>query len=169
MRRYTSGSRFNSLIDVWESKAAALEQGVIALLRDVYRAVDGDEPVTIMIDKQGGRNFYAPWISTARTAGSCRSAKEHWSASIRCWDSAARYGSCSCPGPTPRPCRSRWRRCSRNTSQVFMPQFNRFWVGHVPGLKPTAGYPADARRFYDAIRPAMKKLGVRANQVWRRK
>ena len=27
--------------------------------------------------------------------------------------------------------------------EVFMRQFNRFWLGHVDGLKPTAGYPGD--------------------------
>ena len=44
--------------------------------------------------------------------------------------------------------------------EVCMRQFNRFWAKHVPGLKPTAGYPTDAKRFYDAIRPAMARLGM---------
>jgi hypothetical protein len=53
--------------------------------------------------------------------------------------------------------------------EVFMRQFNRFWVGHVPGLKPTAGYTGDAKRFYDAIRAAMERLEMGECQVWRRK
>ena len=27
-----------------------------------------------------------------------------------------------------------------------MLQFNRFWAKHVPGIKPTAGYPGNTRR-----------------------
>jgi hypothetical protein len=53
--------------------------------------------------------------------------------------------------------------------EVCMRQFNRFWTGHVPGLKPTAGYPGDARRFYDAIRPVMAKLGIGEECVWRKR
>jgi len=37
------------------------------------------------------------------------------------------------------------------------------------GLKPTAGYPGDAARFYEGIRPAMERLGVQESAVWRRK
>ena len=51
--------------------------------------------------------------------------------------------------------------------EVCMRQFNRYWAGHVPGLKPTAGYPVDAKRFYADIRPAMAKLGVAEAAVWR--
>ena len=50
-----------------------------------------------------------------------------------------------------------------------MRQFNRFWLRHVDGLRPTAGYPGDARRFYNAIRPTMRKLKMKESQVWRKK
>ena len=53
--------------------------------------------------------------------------------------------------------------------EVFMRQFNRFWLNHVPGLKPTAGYPGDARRFYNSIRAAMMKLGIEPEAVWRKR
>jgi len=53
--------------------------------------------------------------------------------------------------------------------EVCMKQFNRFWAKHVPGIEPTAGYPNDAKRFYTLIRPAMAKLGLSADQVWRKK
>jgi hypothetical protein len=48
-------------------------------------------------------------------------------------------------------------------------QFNRFWAKHVPGIQPTAGYPVDARRFYAEIRDTMVKLGLSADQVWRKR
>ena len=50
-----------------------------------------------------------------------------------------------------------------------MIQFNAFWRKHVPDLAPTAGYPGDAKRFFDAIRPAMERLDIPGAAVWRRK
>ena len=58
---------------------------------------------------------------------------------------------------------------SKYLREVLMLEFNRFWQGHVPGLKPTAGYPGDAARFFDAIRPAAKLLGIPEAALWRRK
>jgi hypothetical protein len=37
----------------------------------------------------------------------------------------------------------------------------------MPGLKQIAGYPLDAVRYIDAIRPAMLKLGIAERAVWR--
>ena len=53
--------------------------------------------------------------------------------------------------------------------EVFMRQFNRFWVRQVPDLKPTAGYPGDAARFFARIRPLLTGLGMPEEHVWRRK
>ncbi len=53
--------------------------------------------------------------------------------------------------------------------EVLMREFNAFWQRHVPGLKPTAGYPGDAARFLDAIRPAAQRLGIAEAALWRRK
>jgi hypothetical protein len=50
-----------------------------------------------------------------------------------------------------------------------MGEFNHFWQTHVPGLAPTAGYPGDALRFYEAIAPAAGRLGVPESALWRRK
>jgi hypothetical protein len=48
-----------------------------------------------------------------------------------------------------------------------MLEFNRFWQNQVPGLKPTAGYPVDAARFFQAIRPALPRLGIPEKSIWR--
>ena len=36
-------------------------------------------------------------------------------------------------------------------------------------VMPTAGYPVDAKRFFAEINPAMAKLGLTDDQVWRKK
>ncbi len=167
----TPAPRFNALIDRWDSKAAAMEQGVIALLQGVLAAIDDSEPITIVIDKQGGRNFYAPWISAALPDG--------WVMPVRESAMMSEYQVLGLSRDVRLVFRPRAESealpvalasmLAKYLREVFMRQFNRFWLGHVDGLKPTAGYPGDARRFYKAIRPAMKSLGIKANAVWRKR
>ena len=58
---------------------------------------------------------------------------------------------------------------SKYLREVLMLEFNRFWQTHVPGLKATAGYPGDAIRFFEAIRPAVERLGLAEETVWRQR
>jgi len=44
--------------------------------------------------------------------------------------------------------------------ELHMALFNEFWAENVPGLKPTAGYPNDARRFLADIADARARLGI---------
>jgi hypothetical protein len=37
---------------------------------------------------------------------------------------------------------------------------NRFFGGHLPRLRPTAGYHGDARRYVTEIKPVMERLGL---------
>jgi hypothetical protein len=167
----TPAPRFNALIDHWGSKSAAMEQGIIALLRDVLNTIDGREPITIVIDKQGGRNFYAPWISTAIPDG--------WVMPIRESALISEYQVLGlgrevrlvfCPRADSEALTvALASMLAKYLREVFMRQFNRFWLGHVTGLKPTAGYPGDARRFYNAIKPAMDQLGIAHEAVWRKR
>jgi hypothetical protein len=58
---------------------------------------------------------------------------------------------------------------SKYLRELFMREFNAFWQGHVPGLKATAGYPGDAARFFEAIRPAAARLGISEDRLWRKR
>jgi endonuclease YncB( thermonuclease family) len=49
---------------------------------------------------------------------------------------------------------------SKYVRELFMKAFNIFWRSQVPGLKPTAGYPLDAKRFLYETRLARKRLGI---------
>ena len=51
--------------------------------------------------------------------------------------------------------------------ELAMRPFNAFWQQHVPDLKPTAGYPTDALRFYDDIRTARRRLKIADRVLWR--
>lgn len=51
--------------------------------------------------------------------------------------------------------------------ELAMDLFNQFWAQHCPDVKPTRGYPVDARRFRDSIEPARERLGIAENTLWR--
>jgi hypothetical protein len=58
---------------------------------------------------------------------------------------------------------------SKYVREALMHEFNRFWQTHLPDLKPTAGYPGDSERYYQEIRPVMKRLGFDKSKVWRQR
>ncbi|MEK7448292.1 MAG: hypothetical protein AAB019_02290 [Planctomycetota bacterium] len=56
---------------------------------------------------------------------------------------------------------------SKYVRELFMTLFNNFWQKHYPELKPTAGYPNDARRFLNDIDFFIKKLNVSPDDLVR--
>jgi hypothetical protein len=51
--------------------------------------------------------------------------------------------------------------------ELAMCAWNDYWQRQIPGLRPTAGYPVDARRFADEIRVTQQNLGIADNLIWR--
>lgn len=58
---------------------------------------------------------------------------------------------------------------SKTLRERWMAVFNAHWTNRVPGLAPTAGYPADAARFRAAIEPHCADRGLALDDWWRRK
>jgi hypothetical protein len=48
-----------------------------------------------------------------------------------------------------------------------MQAFNAFWNQYLPDLKPTAGYPVDAKRFKNEIESVQRQLGIEDRILWR--
>ena len=53
--------------------------------------------------------------------------------------------------------------------ELAMRAFNEFWCGHLPELRPTAGYTQDARRFKQDIAEMQTALGIGDEVLWRTK
>jgi hypothetical protein len=164
--------RFNRICDRGGSKAAVLAQGFVELAAASVQSLPADGvPVHFLGDKQGGRNFYAALIQQAFPGG--------WVVAERESAEESRYRVEQLERPVSVTFRPRADGDSvavaiasmlcKYLREVCMRQFNRFWAQHVPGLEPTAGYPVDAKRFYSQILPAMAKLGMTADAVWRKK
>lgn len=159
---------FNQLLDRYESKGSLLSNLTIELLCRALRDLP-DGAALAICDKHGARNHYAPllqshvddWIEVL-----CESAAE----------SRYRWGS------DPRRVELRLQpRCEEHLPtalasmvakylrELAMRAFNRFWCEQIDGLKPTAGYATDARRFQRDIRTTQQKLGIQDQVLWRRK
>lgn len=51
--------------------------------------------------------------------------------------------------------------------EVSMQALNAFWSKHVPGLRPTAGYPVDAKRYRQQIASKQSELEIEDRILWR--
>jgi hypothetical protein len=164
-------SRFNAVLDRWGSKGVVLGLALAELLRGGHDPDEGTDPVAFVIDKHGGRNNYAALLQEAVPDGMVLAEEEGRERSV--------YRVIGLRRPvrltfTPRAdaghlCVALASMVSKYLRELLMREFNTFWQRHVPGLKPTAGYPGDATRFFAAIRPAAARLGVPEAALWRRK
>jgi ribonuclease HII len=162
--------RFNAILDQHGSKGGVLAEALTELLRGFYGELDG-EPWHVFIDKHGGRNTYAAMLQHALPEGMVIARQESAARSQYEVSGAARPIRITFQ---PRADSEHFgvalaSMASKYLRELFMLEFNRFWQEHVPGLAPTAGYPSDATRFLQAIRPALQKLALEESAVWRRK
>jgi hypothetical protein len=160
--------RFNRLLDEWRVKSGVVASAVIALLR-MTLDLPGDDAIHVNVDKLGGRHFYAPLLNEAYPGG--------WVRTIREGPNCCDYEIDGLSRPVSVRFEPRADGTHLNVAlasmaakylrEVCMRQFNRYWLAKVPGLAPTAGYPGDASRFYEAIRGVLATDGVDGRLVWR--
>jgi hypothetical protein len=160
--------RFNQLLDEWRVKSGVLATGVMALLGAVLD-LPGDEPVYVTVDKLGGRHFYAPLLNEAFPGGWVRVIREGPELCEYAIDGLGRevylrFEPRADGGHLNVALASM---AAKYLREVCMLQFNQYWVARIPGLKPTAGYPTDAGRFFAAIRGVLAADGTDERAVWR--
>lgn len=160
--------RFNDLIDRWDSKGAVLGVGLCQLVEQCVASTE-PEPMRFTIDKHGGRNAYAALLQRAFGAGMVLAEEEGRLRSVYRVEGLDRPVRVVV---TPRADIENFTvalasMISKYLRELLMGEFNRFWQMHVPDLKPTAGYPQDAERYFAAIRPVLAQLGIAERAVWR--
>ena len=162
---------FNRAIDRWGSKGGALADALEALIAALLPSLPVNEPVFFFVDKHGGRNTYTAMLQHCFADGLVSARAEGMDCS--------RYDVRGYAGPIsiqfqPRAdsehlCVALASMLSKYLRELFMEEFNHFWLERLPGLEPTAGYPSDAGRFFEAIRPTVDALGLDHDVVWRRR
>jgi ribonuclease HII len=164
-------AHFNGLLDAHGSKGAVLAHALARLLRCAGDFTTGPDSVAFFIDKHGGRNAYAAQLQDALTEGAVVAAEEGMARSVYRVLGVGREVRLTFQ---PRAdaahfCVALASMASKYVRELLMRDFNAFWQKQVPGLKATAGYPRDAARFLEAIRPAAARLGIAEAALWRRK
>lgn len=158
---------FNGLVQKFGTKGAALSNETFKLLKDVMQGI-GNEPICVVCDKHGGRNKYGPLLQNIFTDDWIQVCVE------------GRNESVYRLGPADRPVEIQFRvggesflptalasMCSKYLRELAMLAFNDFWCTQVADLKPTAGYPVDARRFKREISSVQRALGIEDHVLWR--
>lgn len=161
--------KFNELCEQYGNKASALSQTTLKLIRKVLEKIPEDDPVFVLCDKHGGRNKYGPllnevfpdMLAVVRHEGRRESVYQLGTGNRR---RELVFRAKADEGFLPSALASM---VSKYLRELAMRAFNHYWTSHVADLKPTAGYPVDAKRFKKQIEPTQKKLGIDDHDLWR--
>ena len=154
--------RFNAECSATGSKGVVLSRTTLQLLERHWPA-DG-VPTLATCDKHGGRNQYGALLS--ETFGDLFIPRLEESPAISRYkirDGEIRF-QVRAEQYLPTAAASI---LSKYLREIAMEQFNAFWVARVPGLKPTKGYPEDARRYRQEIAGKQSELGILDSVLWR--
>lgn len=163
-------AEFNDLTEKYGTKGAALSHVSIELARKVLDAATTHPPLTthISCDKHGGRNRYAALLQHHFPDEIVQVVEE--SRPLSCY----RWGTAD--DPTEITFRSKGEAelpvalasmAAKYFRELAMRAFNAFWAKHIPNLRPTAGYPVDAKRFKVDIAAVQSKLDIDNRILWR--
>ncbi|QDV22067.1 hypothetical protein [Aureliella helgolandensis] len=157
---------FNAQLGTLHSKGFLLSQNTLQL---VAENLQYDEPAEIYCDRQGGRKNYLPLLADALP--------EEWFQETAISNARCSYRNSRQPqrnihfsvrGDTFPPT-ALASMLAKYLRERFMHAFNQFWQSHLPQLKPTAGYPLDAKRFRAAIESTAARLQLPVSDWWREK
>ncbi len=160
---------FNALVTEYGTKGAALSHVSIELARELLdRNSQLATHTSVTCDKHGGRNRYAALLQHHFPEHLLQVVEESRPLS------RYRWGAADCQ--TEVRFRSKGEAelqvalasmAAKYFRELAMRAFNAFWTSKVPGLKPTAGYPQDAKRFKAEIEAVQSKLGIEDRILWR--
>lgn len=159
--------QFNAMVRQFDSKGAALSNVTLDLVASLISELES-EPIRVVCDKHGGRNSYAGFLQPRFGDRLVRVHHESRKESL--------YEIGTFDQPISISFRSKGESflpsalasiASKYLRELAMLAFNRFWVVHSPGVKPTAGYPVDANRFRIDVAHAKEKLKIDDDIFWR--
>ncbi|MHB0957276.1 MAG: hypothetical protein ACYC0X_24635 [Pirellulaceae bacterium] len=160
-------AEFNERVTACDSKGTALSLWTLELVRHLMERV-ADESLVIQCDKHGGRNRYAALLQHLFPDSWIEVREESKLQSVYRWGPPARRVEARFAAKGERFLPSALASmAAKYARELGMRAFNEFWVSHIPGLQPTAGYPGDARRFATEIRARQQQLGVPDAILWR--
>ncbi len=167
--RMVCPQEFNELTKHFGTKGAALSHVSLGLVKEVLTR--HSRPATrnsITCDKHGGRNRYAALLQHHFADEPIEIIQESRPVSRYRWGPRdARTEICfRTKGEAELPV-ALASMAAKYHRELAMRAFNAYWGKHIAGLKPTAGYPQDAKRFKAEIAATQSKLGIDDHILWR--
>jgi ribonuclease HII len=161
-------TQFNNGLRRFDNKATLLSETTLDVVADLKS--EFDEDLEIVCDKHGGRSHYASLIQNKLTnqpvsigAQTRQSSDYFFSEDDR--DVAIHFKA---GGESFMPTAFA-SMVSKYVREVLMTAWNQFWIDLIPSLKPTKGYPVDAKRFKAEIAQYQLELGIADHDIWRQR
>jgi len=161
-------TQFNAGLKSYGNKATLLSNQTLEIVAELKSKTDDD--LEIVCDKHGGRSKYADLIKAHLTDQPISTGAEtkdcsDYSFSDQQRDIVIRFQA---GGESFMPT-ALASMVSKYVREFFMKAWNQFWIAQLPSLKPTKGYPVDAKRFKAEIHDLQIQLGIADMDVWRQK
>jgi len=160
--------QFNRGIEHHGNKASCLTAESLELVAGLMRTANAkpDELFDIRCDKHGGRSRYSQAIQENLSDSWIAIEEESRPRSSYRFDNGRASISFIAKGEDWLPI-ALASMCAKYVREIFMLRWNRFWRSHLPHIKPTKGYPLDAKRFKKDIESVQKKIGIPDVDIWR--
>ena len=157
---------FNHRVQLCDSKGQALSLWTLELIDSLVQRLPNG-PILIQGDKHGGRNRYAALLQHVFPDHLIEVLTESRLISSYRW------------GTPERPVEARFiargeqflpaalaSMFAKYIRELAMIAFNAFWQHQLPQLRPTAGYPQDAKRFRSEIAAVQRALAIPDRMLW---
>lgn len=161
-------AEFNRMVAATDNKTVTLLSVTGRLLAHVWRAAPPGRLV-IRVDRQGGRRRYLSFLQQVFSGCRLKVVREDADESAYLVSSDRRWAEVSftVSADSEHLQTALASMVSKYVRELFMSLLNGFWAERVPGVAATAGYYVDGRRFYSAIGPALRELGIDERMVYR--
>ncbi|MSR26998.1 MAG: hypothetical protein EXS06_08275 [Planctomycetaceae bacterium] len=157
---------FNALLDAGLNKSDILSRTTLSLAAEL-RATAPGEPAVVWCDRHGGRKTYAALVGRHFAAPLVRTIVETPTSSTYAIDAASLRIEFTVGGEARVPV-ALASMTAKYVRELAMAAFNVHWGTLAPGLRPTAGYPLDARRWRGDAAAALDRCGIPPDAFWRR-
>ena len=143
---------FNELVAQTDSKGETLSLTTLRLVERMLNLLPDRGSVQVTCDKHGGRDHYAALLQHVFPDSLLSVRREGRDESIYRITHQGRQVEIHFLAKGERLLPTALASMlAKYLRELAMRPFNEFWQRHIPGLRPTAGYPEDARRWLKAI------------------
>ncbi len=159
---------FNGLLLQYGNKGGVLTASTLQLVQRMLGL--HTDHAEVYCDRHGGRAYYAGLLQQYLTSQLVSVVRENARDSCYRWQEGSRQCQIrfTVGGEAELPAAAA-SMIAKYVRELLMGNWNRFWRRHDANLRPTAGYPADAKRFLQDIRPIQQRLAITDDCVWRRR